>query len=188
MTTNSPRPTEFLLAMNAEIEDQIEELQAELSRKLLGVDYSRETALPRIFLNVTIRTVPGARERITKDDIGYTTWLIGELRGLLQTQAAHKLLSGLTPNATSYNPVLHREVIGALRAEMQIFADMLTIFNAQDPEPDVATQLSKRDFKTNSVSDAGSRAKQTPLPSTKNRDRLSLPGAKNPTQATQPAS
>ena len=127
MTIANLLTSDFLVATKSEIEDQTAELQEELNQRLAGSNYHRETSLACIYPGITPRAVP-REDRITPEDIAYTTELIAELKGRLQAQKAHRDLQSFTPS-TIYNYVMHGRILGALQAEIKILAWLLDTHN-----------------------------------------------------------
>jgi hypothetical protein len=142
--TIEPHPTsEFILTTKNEIEDQITELMGDLQTRLTGKNYRREINLGFIFSGLTPRSIPNW-DRITKEDLIYSTWLIAELKGRLQVQLAHKNMQKLIPHADSYNYILHACIVGTLQAEFNLFLEMLEIYNRTPATTNLIDNFQKR--------------------------------------------
>lgn len=148
MTTEMQQTYNFITQTKGEIEEQTFDLQEELKRKLYNSDYHRESVLAGIFINHAARPLP-PRNNVSKDDLAYSAWVIGELKGRLQAQKAHREMQQLTPMATAYDNALHIRIVSALRAELQILAEMLEVYAlAQPTEAGVIQNLQKRSTET----------------------------------------
>jgi len=109
-----------------EVKNETALLKADLLKELDGTEYRRETTLKSIMPNIVIRPFPfeGKGE---SEDISYSTWLIGELKGKLQAQIIHKEMQFITPYASGYNYLLHASIVGALRVELELLRTMLAV-------------------------------------------------------------
>jgi|SRR5208337_1259948 len=124
MTLETATTPDFLTATQQDIDEQIAELTDDLNARLYGARYTRENVLPAIFPGITPRALP-SRDAVSAEDVAYSTWLIGELQGVLQAQIAHKRMQGFTGRIGAYNYNLHITIVGAIRTELHLFQDML---------------------------------------------------------------
>ena len=168
MTITNLLTSDFLLATKAEIEDQTTELQEEFNQRLAGAGYHRETSLEYIYPGIAPRAVPH-QDRITADDIAYTTELIAELKGRLWAQKAHRDLQAYAPSAI-YNAALHSRILGALQAEIKILAWLL---DAQNHAQSAVALI--KDLQGRTLPNSGADNRQPPKPF-KPREKLTLPG------------
>jgi hypothetical protein len=128
MTNETLLMSEFFLSVKADVDEQTQALQEEVSRKLSGAGYRRAAALESIFPGMAVRATP-TQDRVTQDDIAYSVWLIGELKGRLEAQRAHRSLQEVTALANTYSFTTHVQIVSALRAEMAILAFAMENFN-----------------------------------------------------------
>ena len=115
-----------------EVKNETTLLKADLLKELDGTEYRRETTLKSIMPNIVIRPFP-LEGKGESEDISYSTWLIGELKGKLQAQIIHREMQFITPHASGYNYLLHASIVGALRVELELLRTMLAVNPTRTP-------------------------------------------------------
>ena len=124
--SRAKRISSVINSTDDEIKNEITLLKADLLKELDGTEYNREITLKAIMPNIVIKPFP-LEGKASNDDISYSTWLIGELKGKLQAQIIHREMQFITPQAAGYNYLLHASIVGALRVELDLLRKMLEV-------------------------------------------------------------
>ena len=139
---NPNKVNDFISSWNSDIKLQKEIFATELEEKLSGVNYIRERDLGKLLPDIKVRPMKSINAQI--GDIGFSIWVIAELRGRIAAQIAHNDLHRQFPECGNYtlnNRELHIALIGALNAETKQLLNNVKQVETSE-EGDVDTKIS----------------------------------------------